>query len=194
MSVYDNYSDSAIWSAIQNDDREAFEYLYRQYIHNIYFEVSKRIKDSNAVDDLVQDIFLSLWEKRHQYRPSAGLYYYLRGMAINRVLNYFRSQRNSPEYVEIWENIPDDLVSLEDFNEAFRQAQNQEFESMLKVAVDALPPKMKQVYILRFEEDRDVQDIADLLSSSPHTIRNQLKSIRKKFAQTLKKTSFYTFL
>ncbi|PRD46941.1 RNA polymerase sigma factor [Sphingobacterium haloxyli] len=185
--------DTYLWQRIQAGDRSSFEILYHKYIRMLYLEVNKRIADKEIAEDLLQDVFLSLWEKRNQYTPKGDVYPYIRGMAINRILNHYRSNKAKPQYVKIWEELPESVADLQDLSEAFKQAENEAFESLLKQALEALPTRMRMVFELRFEQRKSVDEIANQLSTSPNTIRNQLKSIRKRFVHTLKGSSFITF-
>lgn len=183
-----------LWASIQAGDRKAFEAIYHRHVRRLHQEISKRISDQTAVEDLTQDIFLSLWEKRHTYQPHGAIYPYLFGMAVNRVLNYYRTHKLQPELLQVWENLPEDITGLQELSDPFRQAHNEEMESLLNGAIASLPNRMRQVYKLRYEDNRTVPDIASQLSTSPNTVYNQLKSIRKRFVDALKHTRFFFFL
>jgi len=185
-----SYSDQELWCLLQGGDRKAFEALYHRYARLLFHEISKRIDSIEKVEDLVQDIFLSLWEKRGIYKPTGDIYPYLYGMAINRVLNHYRSNRVQPQFVELWDNLPHELVELEELSMAFQQAHREELECLLEQAVTSLPPRMRQVYALRYEENKTINEVASTLSTSPNTVHNQLKIIRKRFTDSLRNTSF----
>ncbi|MCT1525229.1 RNA polymerase sigma factor [Sphingobacterium hotanense] len=180
-----------LWEAFKQGDRHAFESIYHEYVHRLYVEVSKRISDQQVVEDLLQEMFLTLWERRTIYQPKGDIYPYLFGMAINRVLNYYRTNKRKPMMLQLWENMPEDLIGLDELSSAFKQAHTLELELLLDKAIADLPNRMKQVYKLRYEEKKSVAEIASLLSSSPHTVHNQLKEIRKRFVKTLKETSYF---
>lgn len=180
-----------LWEAFKQGDRQAFEAIYHEYVHRLYIEISKRISDQQVVEDLLQEMFLTLWERRTIYQPKGDIYPYLFGMAINRVLNYYRTNKRKPMMLQLWENMPEDLIGLDELSSAFKQAHTLELELLLDKAIADLPTRMKQVYQLRYEEKKSVAEIASLLSSSPHTVHNQLKEIRKRFVKTLKETSYF---
>lgn len=189
-----SYSDEELWHLSQDGDRRAFETLYHRYARLLFHEISRRIDVLDKVEDLIQDIFLSLWEKRGSYQLKGEIYPYLYGMAVNRVLNYYRTNRLTPKFVEIWDNLPEERAELEELSAAFREAHSKELESLVDQAISALPPRMRQVYKLRYEENKTVPEVASFLSTSPNTVRNQLKAIRKRFVQSLRKTSFLLVL
>lgn len=180
-----------LWEAFKQGDRQAFESIYHEYVHRLYVEISKRISDQQVVEDLLQEMFLTLWERRTIYQPKGDIYPYLFGMAINRVLNYYRTNKRKPMMLQLWENMPEDLIGLDELSSAFKQAHTLELELLLDKAIADLPTRMRQVYKLRYEERKSVAEIASLLSSSPHTVHNQLKEIRKRFVKTLNETSYF---
>lgn len=186
-------SDQELWHLLKDGDRLAFETIYRRYVRVLYREISKRIDNLDTVEDLTQDIFLSLWEKRDTYQPKGDIYPYLYGMATNRVLNHYRSNKLQPQFVQIWDNLPEGLTGMEEMPAVFQKAHTEEMESLLNTAISSLPSRMRQVYTLRYETNKTVPEIASMLSTSPNTVHNQLKSIRKRFLEALKHTS-YLFL
>lgn len=181
---------NTLWEAVQLGDQSAFEKIYLQAVPQLYREISRRISDRVVVEDMIQELFLTLWERRNIYQPKGDIYAYLYGMAINRVLNYYRSHKKQPQVLAIWENLPEDLLGLEELSAAFKQAHTEELENLLDKAIQQLPQRMKEVYHLRFEEKKTVPQIAQFLHTSPNTVNNQLKEIRKRFIKTLKETSY----
>lgn len=186
-------TDEQLWQKLQSGDWKAFETVYNRYIKSLYKEISKRIEDRTAVEDLIQDIFLSLWTKRDSIHIRGGIYPYLYGMAINRVLNHYRSNRLQPQFVKLWDDLPENAEELTELSLAFRQAHEAELESLIEQAIESLPNRMRQVYQLRYEKNLSVQEISKELSTSTHTVHNQLKTIRKRFLKNIKQSS-YLFL
>ncbi|MFC3197566.1 RNA polymerase sigma factor [Parapedobacter deserti] len=186
-------TDNELWNSLKQGNEGAFDRIYQRYVRLLYKEISKRINDQSAVADLTQDLFLSLWEKRDTIQPQGEIYPYLYGMAINRVLNYYRKNKHLPHFVTIWDNLPEEIADTDELSIAFRQAHNEELESLLDIAITELPPRMKQVYTLRYVRNKTVSEIADMLATSPHTVYNQLKVIRKRFVAALKNTSYFLF-
>ena len=115
-------------------------------------------------------------------------------MAINRVLNYYRSHRTKPQFIALWDNLPSDQTKLGELPIAFQQAHREELETLIDQTINSLPPRMRQVYELRYEENKTISEVSSLLSVSHHTIHNQLKSIRKRFTEKLRNTSFLFYI
>lgn len=189
----ESHSSQQLWSLLKKGDREAFQTIYHRYVRVVYREISKRIDNLETVEDLTQEIFLSLWEKREVYQPKGEIFPYLYGMIVNRVLNHYRASKVQPQFIQTWENIAESVAGIEELPTVFQQAHREEIESLLDAAIISLPARMRQVYKLRYENDKSVTEIASLLSTSPNTIYNQLKSIRKRLIESLRHSS-YLFL
>lgn len=188
----DSCTDYELFEQLRLDDHHAFECLYERHVKKIYREISRRVNQTHVAEELTQDVFISVWEKRMKIQLTGNnVFSYLCGMAINRVLNYYRRNKISNAQVVKWENLPEDVAGLTELSLAFRQAHTEEMETLLDVALNALPPKMLQVYRLRYEQNLSIAEIAAGLAVSENTIHNQLKSVRKRFLVALKKTSFY---
>lgn len=186
----DTHTDDELWVQVREDRHEAFEQLYLRYLKPIFIEIHKRILDRDEAEDLTQEVFLSLWEKRATIQPRGAFYPYVYGMAVNRVLNYFRRNKIPSGFINAWENLPEDLAQLSELPEAFKNAEALEMEQLLKEERDNLPQKMRKVYDLRYEKKLSIAEIASHLSISPNTVHNHLKEVRKRFTQSLQKSSF----
>lgn len=187
-------NDEILLKKLQSGDWKTFEVIYQRYVKLLYQEISKRIDDTATVEDLTQDVFLSLWNKRASVRIQGNIYPYLYGMAVNRVLNYYRSNRLKPQFVELWNNLPEASNELTEISLAFHHAHSMELESLLERAIIDLPTRMRQVYTLKYEKKLSVPEIAKELSTSTNTVHNQLKTIRKRFLKTIKQSSYFFFL
>lgn len=184
-------NDSELWQLVKQDDRIAYEQLYRRYVALLYAEVFKRIRHQTDAEDIVQDIFLSLWEKRARVELKGRLFSYLYGMAQNKVFNYYRDKKIPVDYLEIWETLPEVHAALVEQPAAFREAELATMETLIEAERRNLPPRMRQVYELRYEKEMSPQEIAEQLILSPNTVRNHLKEVRKRFMGAIKKTSFF---
>lgn len=183
-------TDEELWQLIKQDSHSAFETLYLRYLKSVFTEINKRISDRDQAEDITQEVFLSLWEKRMTSNPQGALYPYIYGMAINKVFNYFRSNKIPANFIETWETLPEDLAQLAELPQAFKVAEVTEMEGLLEAERLNLPEKMRRVYEMRYEKRLSIAEIADGLSISPNTVHNHLKEVRKRFTSALRKSSF----
>jgi len=185
--------DNHLWLLVKKDNQEAFEVLYNRHVKAIFKAIASRISDREVAKELTQDVFISLWEKRQAIQPTSGIFSYMYGMAINRILNHYRRHKIHKEHFDSWNTLLENHIDLSELSLAFQQAHNEEMESLLEHTVAAMPERMRQVYELRYEKNLRIDEVASRLSISPHTVHNQLKNVRKRFILALRNSS-YTFL
>jgi RNA polymerase sigma factor (sigma-70 family) len=183
-------TDDELWLLVKQGSHPAFELIYLRYIKAVFTEINKRVNDRDEAEDLSQEVFLALWEKRNTIHPQGQLYPYIYGMAVNRVLNYFRSHKIPTNFIEAWETLPEDLAHLSELPAAFKVDEVLEMEQLLDEERKSLPEKMRRVYELRYEKKLSITEISEGLSISPNTVHNHLKEVRKRFTLALKKSTF----
>lgn len=189
----DTRDDATLWELVRQGNHAAYKVLYQRYAGLLFAEIDKRIRDKTAAEDIMQDIFLSLWEKRVSLVPEGRLFSYLYRMAQNQVFRYFRDKKLPAPYVEAWETLADNTASLAEQSLAFKEAELLDMELLLKSERRKLPLKMREVYALRYEEEMNANEIAEKLVISPNTVRNHLKEVKRRLAGAIKKASFFLF-
>jgi RNA polymerase sigma-70 factor (family 1) len=162
-------TDKALFERIATGDETAFSILFFRYTARLAPFVTRLLQSERWSEEIVQDVFMRLWQSRQQLaaidHPSAYLYQ----MASNRTLDYIK--RNAREvklqyYAARWvagpANHPDAEQDL------------REIENLLKEAVNRLPAQRKKVYQLVREEGLSHAEIAERLQISKHTVRNHV--------------------
>lgn len=184
-------NDTELWQLARQDNRAAYEVLYRRYMELLFIEIYKRILHKKDAEDLTQDIFLTLWERRLDIVLEGRFFSYLYRTAQNRVLNYFRDRKIPAAHLDLWENLPEDTTSFIAAPVAFEAAAQADMEQLVEEARQKLPLKMRQVYELRYEQNMTTVEISEQLVISPNTVRNHLKEVRKRFTSAIKRSSFF---
>lgn len=186
-------NDIELWQLVRQGDRAAYEVLYLRYMELLFVEIHRRIRSKTEAEDITQDVFLSLWEKRTDLVLEGRLFSYLYKMAQNKVFRYFRDRKIPPEYIEAWEALAEDTTSLVEQPLPFKEADLLDMEFLVEAERQRLPLKMREVYELRYEQKMTSQEISEKLVISPNTVRNHLKEVRKRFSGAIKKASFFLF-
>lgn len=162
-------NEKALLLRLRNGDGKAFECIYRIYSLPIYGNILKMVHDEDAADDLLQDVFLKIWDKREDIDPEKSFRSFLftcskhlvynfirRGNLENQVANYL-SYRNTELYSHIEEDI------------AYKQT-----ETFFRDVVAKLPAQRQKIYNLCKVEGRSYEEAATLLGLSTSTIHGQL--------------------
>lgn len=159
-------------------DSSSFEELFRSYFTPLMIFARKILKDEDEAREVVQKVFISLWEKREEIDLKASLKPYLFTSVHNRSLNVIRDRKKFSE-----EEVPD-VAGDWDLS---AQIEAMELEQKIRETIDSLPEKCRQIFELNRYEGLKYSEIASQLHISIKTVENQmskaLKILRKKLAK-----------
>ncbi len=164
MKAHITFSDSILVERAQTGDADAYGVLYRRYVGKIYRFIFFRIKDSEAVDDLTNDVFLKFWKLIQSGATVQHVKAYLYKIARNSVIDYYRTRR---EHVELQEahNIVDDgqdVMGDVMMNDDIRQ---------LLQKIESLAHDHKELLLLRYVEDLSIAEISKIVGKSKGAVR-----------------------
>lgn len=111
-------NDKALILQLQNKDEAALAKLYDKYSSAIYGVIIRMCKDEQHAQNLLQDTFMTIWEKSHQYNPEKGKFYtWSYRIAKNKTLNFLRQNQNliQTEDLSVYKNKEDDSVIESDY-------------------------------------------------------------------------------
>lgn len=169
MSAYQSYTDAELLLLLSQDSEEAFEVLYHRHWENIYKVAFVLLKDSSASKDVVQDIFIWLWQKRNQLEIQT-LPAYLKTAVKFKVANYIRSGNFRVSFFETLGR----LTINENAPEAAEITEMKELKAIILNAVELLPDKCRTIYKLSRNENLTNQQIADQLGLAVKTVEGQM--------------------
>jgi RNA polymerase sigma-70 factor (family 1) len=179
LSVF-TLTDCELLDAIRQNDEKAFAELFKRYWKKVYVMAYKRVRSEEVGQEIVQDLFITLWDKRASlsinHFPS-----YLQSAVKNKVLNYVQSQKTRRKHWEYYRLfIPaSDLVTENDVN-------LNELIDAFENGIEHLPEKSKRVFKLNLLEGRSITEIADSLNLSEKAIQYHLTQSIKKLRVHLK--------
>ncbi len=127
------------------------------------------LNDEEATEDVVQQLFIKIWESRETLQTPDSVAAYLFTAARNRALNYIKSQsRKSSNEVPLT-NLHDEAD-----NRMEEQMDAKELQKALYAAIDALPEKRKEVFVLSRFEGKSYKEIAEIMQISVKTVEAQM--------------------
>jgi len=178
-------TDDQLWLLIKEGDRLAFDNIYHRYSGLIFSSIYKHIHSRQDAEDLTQETFIALWEKKDNISIQNSLFNYLYSIARYRTLSYIRTSAVRPVSVELLEDLLNDDGPSE---KAIRSV-----ESAVQQEIERLPEQMKKVYQLNSESGMDNRQIAALLEISPNTVKNTLVKVRKRLRHTVSRLASFLF-
>ncbi|HEX9512042.1 MAG TPA: sigma-70 family RNA polymerase sigma factor [Puia sp.] len=184
-------SDRELWRLItQEDDAPAFEQLYRRYMHVLMAAIYKWTEDSAEAEDILQEVFLDLWEKRRQITLKNEIFPYLYSITRYKIFDRLREKKLSDRQLQAWHSISGEAAVL---TVAFREDELEKKEVLVSSELAQLPAQMKRVYLLSAEQGKSIREISEELLVSPYTVKNHLQKIRKRLRNAAVRMSSFFF-
>ncbi|MBS1565442.1 MAG: sigma-70 family RNA polymerase sigma factor [Bacteroidetes bacterium] len=168
------HSDITLLSQLARGDKAAFTQLYLRYSATVYNALMLYIKDEHEADDLLQNIFIKIWEKKELLSSVQDTESYLFIMARNTVLNHLKRRAVEENARSALRGRLPDLADATD-----SRLLELEYRNALQAAIDALPPQQKQAYLLATEEALGYEAIAGRMGISKFTVKKHLELARK---------------
>ena len=172
-----------IWSSIQKKDEPTFERYYKEHYRRFFLMSCKYLKDPTLAEEIVNDVFLKIWEDGDKMKIESSLKSYIYKAVINRSINMLNKTRRDLSRQAVVDDMPE---------ESYELRQIEENEQMVKIyaAIDQLPDQCKKVFEMsRFEELKQ-QEIADKLGISVKTVKNHITLALKKLSIALIRNLF----
>ena len=158
--------DAALVRAMRADDARAFQQLYERHWYALYATAYRKLASREAAEEIVQDVFATLWQRRATARIDQ-LAAYLHTAVRYRVIDFFRAEERRRTYLGQLPPGPAttntaDTVAAADLSQA------------LDAGVAELPPHTREVFRLSRTEHQTVPEIASHLNLSPKTVEYHL--------------------
>ena len=159
-----------------NGDRNAFDQIYHTYWQKLFLYVVKVIRDKDAAEDIVQEIFVSLWQRRMEIANQSTLSGYLFTAARFKGINFIQDQLKKGKHVE---RLIDHFTSRQDtLNESIAA---KELNTLIDHELEKLPSKMREVFVLSRKENLSHKEISEKLQISDKTVKKQINNALKHF-------------
>jgi RNA polymerase sigma-70 factor (ECF subfamily) len=168
------------FNAIRKDDREAFEQVFRENYRPLTAYAFRFVRELPTAENIVQDVFLKLWQTRHELVITTSLVHYLFRSVRNHCLNHLDKIKVRTEYLRIQMARTEDE---EDFTAFYPEIGLLE---KIETAIRALPEKRQEIFRLAREEGLKYREIADQLNLSVKTVEAQMTLALKQLRDALK--------
>jgi RNA polymerase sigma-70 factor (family 1) len=174
MLIKPLHNEQQLLVKLAEGDEYAFEQLYLIYSPKIYKKILQLVKQVAVAEEILQDVFVKIWEKRETLDNEKSFKSFLYTIAKNLVIDLFRRAALDRQMLQnfIIENTelyyPFDNTDL-----------NAESKAIIQKALDTLPPQRKKVYTLIKLEGKSYDEVAELLNISTSTINDHVVKATK---------------
>ena len=175
-------SDAALWEAIQRSEAAAFAALYDRYWRRTFAAAYARLGDPAVCEEIVHDIFLTLWTERARLQIAAfpG---YLAAAARYQAARYQRAADTSPlRYADTLDTLSTDAAH----NHGEHRLLHRDLEGRVAAALGQLPQRCREIFLLSRMQHFSNDEIAQRLHISRRSVENQLTTALRHLRFTLK--------
>ncbi|ARS40357.1 RNA polymerase subunit sigma-70 [Sphingobacteriaceae bacterium GW460-11-11-14-LB5] len=180
MTTYRSYTDHELLALLKTNDESAYKEIYNRFWFVLYGHAKRMLTDDEDAEDVVQDVFLTLWTKSEIIDLKTSLSSYLYTVVRNKIFDRFDHAKVKSKYI----------ASLEKFiergnYEADFLIREKQLHELIQQEINCLPEKMREIFKLSRHSNLSYQEIAEQLGVSEGVVRNQvsraLKILRSKF-------------
>lgn len=178
------FTDLELLEKLKADDTQAFQVLFEKYWERLYLFAWKRLKSSTDAEDVVQQVFMKIWEHRASKDIRFSLEAYLYKAVSYETITVLKNMAATPQGLE---TINEQVLPV--FNDVLGNMDAKELDTLIEAEVSRLPGRMQQVYRMSRQQDMSVKEIATELNLSEQTVKNQLtvalSRLREPILQTM---------
>lgn len=166
--------DTVLLERLRNGDRAAFTTIYDAYKRPLALRLLQLLRNETYAEELLQDLFMKVWENRTQVDPTRPFKAYLYRIATNMAYNFM--QRAGRERIilneivrsstELYEHVEADLLKKEN-------------KALIERMLDGLPPQCRQVFTVVKLDGLSHKEAAEQFGISTHTVNNHLQKATK---------------
>jgi len=185
--------DISLLHELKSGKREALNGVFRYYYPKMMAYVASMVNPKVA-EDIVQEVFLYIWENREKMYLGEGFQSYLYQAAYTRCMNYLRKKQSfekyhsSYTYDKYWE---DYQSLLEDDNSVIEKLSVKDFYRHLYELLELLPPQRREVFILAYIKGMTAKEIAEQSQMSKRTVESHLYLTLRFLKKKMSKEDYY---
>ena len=186
--------DVSLLSQLREGNREAFNSLFRHYYPRVMAYVAAMVEQEVA-EDVVQDVFLHVWENRKKLYAGEGFHSYLFQAAYTRCIDYYRKTQSADKY-----NLHMEGAYLEEYNALLRsdasvleEIYSKDFYEQLHNLLEKLPTQRREVFILTYIEGLKAKEVSERLQIPQRTVESHIYLAIKYLRAHLSKNDFYIY-
>ncbi|NGM63585.1 sigma-70 family RNA polymerase sigma factor [Sphingobacterium sp. SGG-5] len=166
------YDESEIFALIKEGDAAAFEKIYNTYSQRLSIKLVQILKSEDLAQDVLQDVFIKVWEMRAEIKPELSFSSFLYKIATNMSYNVYR--RALKEQLILKQN-----VQSESYDHVEQQLREKECHELIQQALNNLTVRQREVYTLHKMEGLSYKEIEVRLQIGKSAINHHIQEANK---------------
>jgi len=181
--------DTELVERLQKGDVEAFDLIYEKYSMNLYSFGLKYLRSKEESEELVQSVFLKLWENYKSLNKDLSFKSYLFTIAYNDICKLFRKRNYRQKFI-------DDTLH-ENYHSSSGMEESIDYKSVMDLVqqiINKLPVRQKSIFLKSRQEGKSTKEIAEEIGLSPGTVDNYISEALKFIRCQLRKENLSILL
>lgn len=160
-------SDQSLVQSLQKGNVQAFDSLFEVYSPKLYGFALKYFKNESDAEELVQEVFVKVWENRNSLKSEHSFKSYLFTIALNIIRKHFNKKATALRYLESLSHEPEfaDQSAAENYEATLR---------LIYQIIDQMPERRREIFTRSKFEGKSAKEIAEELNISAGTVDNQV--------------------
>jgi len=174
-------------SRLKNGDRDVFEILFHDNYRNLVLYAKKFVIDTEISRDLVQDVFIYMWDKREKLNINRSLSSYLFRAVHNGCINHLKRESTKESYIRNFLlNINEGVYSTKASDDAHEVVVHKDLSERIELIVAELPEQCRNIFRMSRFKGLKNKEIADIYAISPRTVETQIYRALKVLKENLR--------
>ena len=165
-----NKSNKELLLLLREGDRVAFYNIYERYCKRLYGFVLRYIKQEDDAEEIVQEVFIKLWEARNKIDIYSSFDSFLFTIAYNSTMSLFRKRLKEKKYLEYLKSIQ----QIQSAPNAIEEIHFKELNANVQSLLDQLTPRQKEIFQMSREQGLAHEEIAKMLGISVNTVKKHM--------------------
>jgi RNA polymerase sigma-70 factor (ECF subfamily) len=174
-----SFSDSELLEQLRQDNEVALDIIFKKYWQPLFISAFNLLKDKATCEDIIQDIFIRVWDRRYEIEIRTSLKAYLFASMRYEVFRQIKVGNARADIFEGMDQVFEEPSPYEDLV-------HKELLAKVDLVIESLPDKCREVYRLSREEQLSHKEISEKLNISPKTVETHITKALKHMRISLK--------
>lgn len=184
------HTDKELLQLMAGDNQEAFSMLYQRYWEELFVTAARALRSKEVAGDVVQDVFLSLWNRRKELDIQGSVPAYLHTSVRYKCIHYIEKNITQRDYILQLAALAINIIPAN----AESNLQLKEMQTVINNVVEEMPPKMQEAYNLSRREHLTHKEIARQMDISVETVKKHIQRALLILRRALLPHTFLSFL